>query len=142
MTWSQSSHDLAQPWRTEDDLAHLQKSLQFQWEQGADDAPFAPHGMAADSSLVQMAKALDAARLAQGHGDAGVHTHDGATHSHDELGWPDPRSLEHADERTDAHRHDWGAGRSWKEGDPIPAPIVSSLPVRSRTAGRWDGDGM
>ena len=31
---------------------------------------------------------------------------------------------------------------TWKEGDPIPAPILSSLPVRSRSRGRWDGDGM
>ena len=151
LTWSQSSHDLAgdQPWRTDDDLAHLQKSLHFQWEQGAEDAPFVPHGLGPDHSLLEIAKALDAARLAQGHGDAGMHTHDDGTshshdheHTHEELGWPDPRTLEHPDERTDEQGHNWGAGRLWTEGDPMPAPILSSLPVRSRTAGRWDGDGM
>ena len=60
----------------------------------------------------------------------------------DELGWADPSTLEHADERTDAHAHNWGAGRPWKAGDPVPAPILSSLPVRSRSRGRWDADGM
>ena len=46
------------------------------------------------------------------------------------------------DERTDANAHNWGAGRVWTPGDPYPAPILSSLPVRSRSRGRWDGDGM
>ncbi len=91
------------------------------------------------------------------HGD-GPHSHD-HTHGHDHdhaesqdgpahppipaLDWgADPRSLEHADERTDAGAHNWGRGRIWKKGMPIPGPIVSSLPVRSRSRGRWDGDGM
>ena len=52
------------------------------------------------------------------------------------------RDTEHADERTDEHAHNWGAGRKWQQGDPIPAPILSSMPVRSRSRGRWDGDGM
>ena len=85
-----------------------------------------------------------------------VHAHDHAHgrgrephHGHDHEHGPvhadwgaDPRSLEHPDERTDALAHVPGAGRAWKKGDPIPAPILSSRPVRSRTAGRWNGDGM
>lgn len=141
MTWSYSSHDLGEPqtWRTEPDLDRLRASLQFQWDSGAEDAPFVPHGTGVDRSLIELAKAFDMARLGEGHGD---HDHDEGAPSHDQLGWPAPRSLEHPDERTDDHRHDWGAGRAWKEGDPIPPPIVSSLPVRSRSRGRWDGDGM
>ncbi len=103
------------------------------------------------------------------HGHTHDHDHDhGHTHDHDnghdphhihgenhnepwsrghapdysELGLPPARDLEHPDERTDEHAHNWGAGRPHKEGDRIPAPIISSLPVRSRSAGRWDGDGM
>ena len=144
MKWSQSTFDMAQPWRTQEDLDHLQKSLQFQWERGADDAPHIPHGLGKDQSLVQMAKMLDKARLAGGHGGAGTETSDDEDPpTYEAMGLPDPRAvLEHPDERTDDKRHDWGAGRPWKEGDPTPAPILSSLPVRSRTAGRWDGDGM
>lgn len=156
MTWSQSSHDLAggQTWRTEFDIEHLYRSLDFQRsEQGKPDADYVQHGTGRDRSLIQLAKAFDMARLGGGHGGHGGHDHD-HDHSHgedggdvevptaDQLGWADPASLEHPDERTDAKRHDWGAGRPWKEGDPIPAPILSSLPVRSRSLGRWDGDGM
>lgn len=153
MTWSYSSHDLGEPqtWRTEPDLDRLRASLQFQWDSGAEDAPFVPHGTGTDRSLIELAKAFDMARLGAGHGghdhahsdhDHGDHEHDDEVPTHDALGWPAPRTLEHPDERTDEHRHDWGAGRAWKEGDPIPPPIISSLPVRSRSRGRWDGDGM
>ncbi|HVL82200.1 MAG TPA: DUF4437 domain-containing protein [Actinomycetota bacterium] len=142
MVWSQSTHDLAQPWRDPDDLAHLYKSLQFQWDRGAKDVPYKPHGTGPDPSLVQLAKAFERARMAEhGHGE---HTHDDeeAVPTHEAMGLADPRSLEHPDERTDRRSHDWGAGRPYKQGDPTPAPILSSLPVRSRKAGRWDGDGM
>jgi hypothetical protein len=84
-----------------------------------------------------IAKALDIARLQGGH-DGDEHDHD---HPHVDWG-ADPSGLAHRDERTDAHAHNWGRGRPWKEGDPIPGPILSSLPVRSRSRGRWDGDGM
>jgi hypothetical protein len=152
--WSQSSHDLAggTTWRSARDLEDLQTSWQFQEDQGAGDAAYHQHGTSADRSLLSMAKAFDAARLQGGHHDDDDHGHGhGHDHgdsgaqvvaSHGELGWPDPASLEHADERTDDHRHSWGAGRSWTPGDPIPAPILSSLPVRSRSRGRWDADGM
>lgn len=145
MRWSQSSHDLAggDTWRTEDDINHLLKSLQFQHDQGKDDAPYVQHGTGTDRSLIELAKAFDKARLGEGHGHDHSHDDDDVeVPSHEELGWVDPATLEHPDERTDEQRHDWGAGRPWKEGDPIPAPIISSLPVRSRSAGRWDGDGM
>lgn len=138
MTWSQSTYDLSggKTWRSESDLSDLQKSLKFQLDQGQPDAPYTQHGLGGDRSLIQLAKAFDSARLAEGHGD---HGHD---HSHDDHGWVDPKTLEHPDERTDKHAHNWGVGRKYKPGDPTPAPILSSLPVRSRTAGRWDGDGM
>lgn len=120
MTWSQSTHDLAlrPSWRSDHDRKVLQASIDFQRARGAEAPDLRLHGEGDDPSLAAM-----------GSGDAASR-------------WPDPRSLEHPDERTDAHRHNWGAGRSWTEGDPIPAPILSSLPVRSRSAGRWDGDGM
>ncbi len=161
MTWSQSSTDLGggTTWRSEQDLADLQTSLKFQWDSGAEDVPYVQHGLGPDRSLIEIAKALDAARLQGGHTeDEHGHSHDhGAdhTHAHDHsaepdpsvasysaLGWPDARQLEHVAERTDANAHNWGAGRVWQDGDPIPAPILSSLPVRSRSRGRWDADGM
>lgn len=154
MRWSQSTHDLGtgSPQRSEADLRDLQASLKFQRSSGQDDADYVPHGQGADRSLLAMAKAFDMARLAGGHGEDG-HQHGDHDHGHDHLGdhdhgapavdWgADPRSLEHPLERTDGHAHDWGHGRVWKPGDPIPAPILSSLPVRSRSRGRWSGDGM
>ncbi len=151
MPWSQSTGDLAggTTWRTERDLADLQTAWQFQEDQGQHDAPYVQHGTGPDRSLVELAKAIDTARLQGGHGDSHDHDHD-HDHSHDhdhalspaDLGWADPASLAHPDERTDALSHNWGAGRPWKDGDSIPAPILSSLPVRSRSRGRWDGDGM
>lgn len=127
--WSQSTHDLGRGSnrRSERDLADLRTSLAYAREQGAKDADVIPHGHT-DKSLLALAKARDAARLQDGHG----HYHWGA----------DAASLEHPDERTDGDAHNWGAGRVWKPGDPIPAPILSSMPVRSRSRGRWDGDGM
>lgn len=121
MTWSQSTHDLAEdePWRDEHDRAVLQTSIDFQRSRGDTPPDLHIHGEGADRSLEAMGAGPDVTAT-----------------------WPNPRDLEHPDERTDAHRHDWGAGRPWKEGEPIPAPILSSLPVRSRSRGRWDGDGM
>lgn len=151
MHWSQSTHDLGSgpTWRSEADLVDLEKSHQFQLDSGEDDAEYVQHGQGHDRSLVEIAKRLDMRNLSHGHGSGSedrLHSHD---HDHDRdqlttegLGWPDPRTLEHADERTDEKSHDWGAGRPWAEGDPMVAPIISSLPVRSRSRGRWDGDGM
>jgi hypothetical protein len=121
MKWSQSTHDLADhpSWRDDHDRSVLQSSIDFQRSQGATAPDLHIHGEGGDRSLDAL-----------GAGGQGP------------VEWPDPRSLEHADERTDQHSHNWGAGRPWKPGDPIPAPIVSSLPVRSRSRGRWDGDGM
>ncbi|MDI2132431.1 DUF4437 domain-containing protein [Yinghuangia seranimata] len=156
MTWSYSSHDLAggQSWRSDEDLRVLGTALNFQKEHGAPDTDYVQHGTGPDRSLVAMAQAFDLARLAQGHGDGdhthdhdhdghGGHGHDHGTHSHVTLGWPAPESLEHPDERHDGQRHNWGVGRAWKRGvdQPLP-PIISTLPVRSRSLGRWDGDGM
>lgn len=141
MRWSQSSHDLGvgSPPRSEKDLADLRASLAFARDQGGRDVDFVPHGHGTDKSLPAIAKAMDAARLQGGHTD---HDHD-HDHGHDQLDWgADPHTLEHADERTDSGAHDWGQSRPWKQGDPIPAPILSSLPVRSRSAGRWSTDGM
>ncbi|MBB3041549.1 hypothetical protein FHU40_001350 [Nocardioides soli] len=161
--WAHSTHDLAQPWRTEEDLAHLTVSWQFQKDQGQFDDPVRPHGTGADPSLIAIAKALDAQNLQGGHGDHAHdhshdhdhdHDHEGHDHAHEsedagetrevidlDWGWSG-KDTEHAAERTDEHAHNWGAGRKWKQGDPIPAPILSSMPVRSRSRGRWDGDGM
>ncbi|MGI9667033.1 MAG: DUF4437 domain-containing protein [Acidimicrobiia bacterium] len=148
MTWSYSSHDLAggTTWRSENDQEDLLTALKFQTDQGLPDAPYVQHGTGADRSKIAIMIAMDAMRLNGGHGD---HDHDD-DHSHDhddlpsseELGWQDPSSIEHPEERTDAKRHDWGAGRVHEDGDRIPMPILSSIPVRSRSRGRWDGDGM
>ncbi|MEU5882485.1 DUF4437 domain-containing protein [Spirillospora sp. NPDC047279] len=129
MRYSQSSHDLGvgTPARSAQDLRDLRASVEFQRSQGEPDDDFVQHGHGTDTSITAIAKALDAARLQGGHGpDWGSHA----------------PTLEHPDERSDGHAHNWGRGRSWKQGDPVPAPILSSLPVRSRSAGRWAGDGM
>jgi hypothetical protein len=124
MHWSQSSHELGSGpvKRSDQDLKELAESVAFRREHGQATADHVPHGQGPDRSLIALAKKLDAQSLQGGHG-----------HSHE---------LEHPDERTDAHSHDRGHGRAWKPGTPIPAPILSTLPVRSRTAGRWDADGM
>ncbi|MFG2017909.1 DUF4437 domain-containing protein [Actinomadura geliboluensis] len=148
MRWSMSSHDMGagSPGRSDRDLADLQASVLYQREQGQIDEDYVQHGTGADKSLIAIAKAMDAARLQGGHGHDHGHDHDGEhDHGHEPVAadWgAEPASLEHADERTDDLAHVWGAGRVWKEGDPIPAPILSSRPVRSRSAGRWNGDGM
>jgi hypothetical protein len=146
--WSHSSHGLAQPWRSERDLEMLRAAWQYQHEQGAPDDPFFLHGTGPDHSAIAIAKALDAARLQGGHGGVHDHAHD-HDHSHEHgpapvaLDWGAPREvIEHPAERTDEKAHNWGAGRVWRPGEPIPAPILSTLPVRSRSRGRWDGDGM
>lgn len=140
---SQSTHDLSQPRRTAEDLAVLQKAWQFQHDAGAPDDKLVPHGLGRDKSSIAIAKAIDAANLQGGHGEGHSHDHE---HDHEhgvDLDWgADPRSIEHVDERTDEHAYNWGAGRKWAPGEHIPAPILSSLPVRSRSRGRWDGDGM
>ncbi|WP_157249212.1 DUF4437 domain-containing protein [Nonomuraea typhae] len=124
--WSQSSHDLGSGERPERELAMLRRSLEHTRQQG----DHVPHGLGPDPSLSAIAKALDTALLQTGH-------------THPAADWgADPATLEHPDERTGAAAHNRGAGRAWKPGDPIPAPIISSLPVRSRSRGRWDGDGM
>jgi hypothetical protein len=166
MRWSQSTHDLGRgpTWRSAEDLRDLVGSAQWQRDQGNIDPGYVQHGQGTDHSLVAIAKAIDAANLQGGHGGHGHdegHDHGhGHAHEHGEAeghvhygsvdpgqlpatDWGrDPQLLEHPDERTDAHSHNWGAGRVWTPGDPYPAPILSSLPVRSRSRGRWDGDGM
>ena len=154
MRWSLSSHDLGSGplRRSEEDIAALRAALEYQRAQGAPDDDYVPHGQGVDPSLVAIAKALDAARLQQGHGG---HGHDHA-HDHDhapgpgrerplpalDWGQSDPAVLSHPEERTGPGAHNWGQGRPWKPGEPIPPPIISTLPVRSRSRGRWDGDGM
>ena len=158
-------------WRSDSDVSELVASAQWQRDQGGIDPGYVAHGQGTDHSLVAIAKALDAANLQGGHSGA-EHSHEAGhdhDHSHDhgtgdvhvagEEGhvhygavdpaqlpgsdWGrDPLLLEHPDERTDDRRHNWGAGRVWTPGDPYPAPILSSLPVRSRSRGRWDADGM
>lgn len=133
MTWSQSSHDLAQlpsP-RTTEDLNLLKKSVDYQRSLGNPDVDYLQHGEGKDKSLVALGLDHD-----HSHGE------DDHDHGHAHAEWPDPRSLEHEDERTGEGAHEWGKGRTWKAGMPIPAPIISTLPVRSRSTGRWDGDGM
>ena len=163
LRWSQSTHDLGEgsPGRTEEDLTMLQKAWMYQHEQGAPDDPLVPHGTGIDKSLLAIAKAFDAAQLQGGHGHEHDHEHGhdhGHDHDHDHgeaptaqqaqrevisLDWgAAPEVLEHPTERTDELSHVWGAGRVWKQGEPIPAPILSSRPVRSRSRGRWNGDGM
>ncbi|GGO82695.1 DUF4437 domain-containing protein [Nonomuraea cavernae] len=149
LRWSMSSHDLGSGAgrRTEKDIADLVAALEYQREQGAVDDDYTQHGQGTDPSLLALAKAVDAARLQGGHGPGHSHEHEHDDHGHEHdvpaVDWGvDPAALEHADERTDAHAHNWGRGRVWKSGDPIPAPILSSLPVRSRSRGRWDADGM
>ena len=149
---------MAQPWRTDEDMRQLTASWQFQKDQGQYDAPVAHHGSGANKADIAIAKALDAFNLQGGHG--GGHEHATTTRTTTttttrtatttrtpttppalDWGWSG-RDTEHADERTDEQAHNWGAGRKWQKGDPIPAPILSSMPVRSRSRGRWDGDGM
>jgi ABC-type Zn2+ transport system substrate-binding protein/surface adhesin len=98
------------------------------------DKEYQQHGAGTDPSLI-------ATGLDHDHDHDHDHGHD---HSHDVSSqWPDPATLEHPDERTD-RAHNWGTGRFYKPGtgQRIPVPIISSLPVRSRSRGRWDGDGM
>ncbi|WP_067823013.1 DUF4437 domain-containing protein [Actinomadura kijaniata] len=140
--WSASSHDLGagSPPRGDRDLRDLRASVEFQRARGEPDAGFLPHGTLPDKSVLAIAKALDTARLQQGHGHERGHDHG---HGEPAFDWgTDPSALEHPSERTDAHAHNPGRGRPWKQGDPIPAPVISTLPVRSRSTGRWDGDGM
>ena len=134
MVWSQSSWDLANrpTHRSAHDLRKFEESVGFQHAQGEMDKEYQQHGAGTDPSLV--ATGLD-------HDHDHDHGHD---HSHDVSSqWPDPATLEHPDERTD-RAHNWGTGRFYKPGtgQRIPVPIISSLPVRSRSRGRWDGDGM
>lgn len=133
MTWSQSSHDLAQipTWRSDYDIKQMKDSVDYQRSLNQPDVDYVQHGQGTDKSLAALG--LD---HEHSHGDGG---HDGG-HSHPQ--WPDPKTLEHKDERTDKGAHNWGTGREWKPGMPIPAPILSTLPVRSRSIGRWDLDGM
>ncbi|GAA0715627.1 DUF4437 domain-containing protein [Dactylosporangium roseum] len=152
MRWSQSTHDLASgpSWRTEADLEALQASVRHAHSLGDTAAAYVPHAKRVDPSIIAIAKALDAANLQGGHGQEHEHSHDhdhdhdhGHNHDHLHLDWgADAASVEHPHERTDEAGYNWGAGRAYRPGDPIPAPIVSSLPVRSRSRGRWDGDGM
>ncbi|WP_190823913.1 DUF4437 domain-containing protein [Saccharopolyspora pogona] len=140
MRWSQSSHDLADrpTRRSAQDLRTLRRALEHQWETGANDDDYVPHGQGTDPSLTAIAKALDIARLQGGRGGEPGHDHEPLA-----VEWgADPSTLEHPDQRVDAHAHKWGRGRPWKEPAPIPGPNISSLPVRSRSRGRWDGDGM
>ncbi len=131
MTWSQSTHDLGQvpTWRSEHDLKNLKASVEYQRSLNQPDVDYVQHGEGLDKSLVAMDH---------------EHTHDDGAHDgeHSHEAWPDPKTLEHKDERTDNGAYNWGRGREWKPGMPIPGPILSSLPVRSRSRGRWDGDGM
>jgi hypothetical protein len=133
MTFSQSSYDLADrpTTRTAYDIKQMEDSVAYQHSQGLPDADYQQHGIGEDPSLTALGLGHD-----HGHGD---------DHSHDVTAeWPDPSTLGHPDERTDKGAYNWGTGRPYKanEGMHIPAPIISSLPVRSRTHGRWDGDGM
>ncbi|MFG2245984.1 DUF4437 domain-containing protein [Spirillospora sp. NPDC048823] len=144
LRWSTSTHDMGagSPGRSERDLADLRASVEYQREQWQIDEDYVQHGTGTDKSLIAIAKALDSARLQDGHGHDHEHEH-GHAHAPVNADWgADPGSLEHPGDRTDDLAHVWGAGRSWKQGDPVPAPILSSRPVRSRSAGRWNGDGM
>lgn len=162
-----STHDMAEPWRTEEDMRQMNAAWQFQIDQGQNNTPVKHQGTGNDPSIVAIMKAMDAANLQGGHGDDHGHSHDhdhDHDHSHDEghshehahahdektaeresitlnWGWSG-RDTEHPEDRTHADAHNWGRKVAWKDGDPVPAPILSSLPVRSRSRGRWDGDGM
>jgi hypothetical protein len=157
MRWSESTYDMGRgpTWRSESDLNDLVNSAQWQRDQGNTDPGYVQHGQGTDHSLVAIAKAIDAANLQGGHaghdhshGDGHDHVHVPGEDGHVHYGAVDPAQLpgthwgrdplllEHPDERTDANAHDWGAGRVWTPGDPYPAPILSSLPVRSRSRGR------
>ena len=135
--FSQSSFDLATTptWRSEHDLASLKESVDYQRSLGMPDVDYQQHGSGVDPSLTALGLDHD-----HSHGEGG-HTHD-SEHSHAE--WLDPALLEHPDERTDAGAYNWGTGRKYEagKGQPTPGPIISTMPVRSRSAGRWDGDGM
>lgn len=158
---SNSTHDMAEPWRTDEDMRQMTASWQFQIDQGQNNTPVKHQGLGADPSILAIMKAMDAANLQGGHGHdhdhehGHDHSHDdehGHDHSHDDetparetinldWGWSG-RATEDPEERTAADAHNWGRRVNWKDGDPVPAPILSSLPVRSRSRGRWDGDGM
>ena len=149
--WAHSTHEMATPWRTDEDMRQMTASWQFQKDQGQYDDPVRHHGDGPNPSAIAIAKAMDAlqpagrAQRSRPPDDHATTTTTRTHHTHEEpgldWGWTG-QATEHADERKDEHAHNWGAGRDWKKGDPIPAPILSSLPVRSRSRGRWDGDGM
>ena len=148
VSWSQSSHDLAgeKTWRTEFELESLQKSVEFQRTQGDDTTLYHEHGLGKDPSLMSMLKAIDAASLQGGHGEEG-HSHDhDHDHSHDDAPvadfGSDPHHYEREGERTDELSYNWGATHRASPTDPTQAPIISTLPVRSRSRGRWNGEGM
>lgn len=159
---SHSTHDMAEPWRTEEDMRQLTASWQFQIDQGQDNTPVKHQGSGTDPSvraIIAAMKKADAEALQGGHSHDHSHDHDhdhGHDHAHDhahdeetparesinlDWGWAG-RATEDPEERTAADAHNWGRRVNWKDGDPVPAPILSSLPVRSRSRGRWDGDGM
>jgi len=140
-------------------MRQMTASWQFQIDQGQQNTPIKHQGTGADPSILAIMKAMDAANLQGGHGGHEHshdhdhdHSHGDHDHSHEpaeaarevinlDWGWSG-KAVEHRDERTGPHAHNWGTRVDWKDGDPIPAPIISSLPVRSRSRGRWDGDGM
>jgi len=159
---SHSTHDMAEPWRSEEDMRQLTASWQFQIDQGHDNTPIKHQGTGLDPSvraIIAAMKKADAEQLQGGHGHDHSHDHDhdhegghSHEHSHDEApaarevinldwGWSG-RDTEDPEERTAPDAHNWGRKINWKDGNPMPAPIISSLPVRSRSRGRWDGDGM
>ncbi len=172
MRWSQSTHDLGRgpTWRSDSDVSELVASAQWQRDQGGIDPGYVAHGQGTDHSLVAIAKALDAANLQGGHSGA-EHSHEAGhdhDHSHDHgtgdvhvageeghvhYGAVDPAQPPGAtgcDPRSSSTRTSAPTiaattgvrAACWTPGDPYPAPILSSLPVRSRSRGRWDADGM
>lgn len=123
--WSKSSHDFAPrpPTRTPEEINTLNASVAFQRSLGAKTDDYVAWGGNNDKSLEwyeSMAHDLN-----------GSHSHD-HDHGHD-----------HADD----HSHDDnyledGPTAELKVHRDAPEPIISSYPVRSRSLGEWDFDGL
>ena len=116
-----------------------QASWQFQVDQGQHGrpgrAPRRRRRTRAGRHREGAGRGQPAGRARRGHDHDHDHSHatatTTATRTSVDLDWGWSRSgLEHPDERTDEHAHNWGAGRTWQHGRPDPGahPVLTAGP--------------